>query len=427
MALREKSTSELTNSLHDKNSVLIDVRPIAAYNGWQLKGETRGGHIPGAKTFPLSWLSYDEHPELLRGKGVTPDVPVTVYGYDSDEVERMTAELAKSGFRDVSVYKHFIDEWAADPGNPLDHLPRFHQLVYPGWVHALTSGTPPPLLDNTDVVIGHATYGYREDYEAGHIPGAIHIDTIALEDPQSWNRRTPEELRDALRALGIRHDTTVIMYGRFNHPKNDDPYPGKFAGHIAAMRCALILKYAGVEDVRILNGGLFAWNAEGLPVTTEEGTIHQAGDFGRDIPARPEFIVDMPEARQMLAATDSELVSVRSWEEFVGNVSGYNYVPMAGRIPGAVFGNCGSDAYHMENYRNVDHTMREYHEVRNNWAQNGIVPEKHIAFYCGTGWRASEAFFNAYFMGWPRISIYDGGWMEWSSDKSNPLETGVPS
>ncbi|MEJ2247847.1 MAG: rhodanese-like domain-containing protein, partial [Acidobacteriota bacterium] len=47
-------------------------------------------------------------------------------------------------------------------------------------------------------------------------------------------------------------------------------------------------------------------------------------------------------------------------------------------------------------------------------------------FYCGTGWRASEAFFYAYLMGWERISVYDGGWFEWSLDARNPVETGIP-
>ena len=48
-----------------------------------------------------------------------------------------------------------------------------------------------------------------------------------------------------------------------------------------------------------------------------------------------------------------------------------------------------------------------------------------MAFYCGTGWRASETWFYAHLMGWPRIAVYDGGWHEWSRDPdNNPIETG---
>ncbi|WP_227625940.1 rhodanese-like domain-containing protein [Geofilum rubicundum] len=50
-----------------------------------------------------------------------------------------------------------------------------------------------------------------------------------------------------------------------------------------------------------------------------------------------------------------------------------------------------------------------------------------MAFYCGTGWRGSEAWFNAWLMGWPKVSVYDGGWFEWSADPANSYETGVPA
>ena len=50
----------------------------------------------------------------------------------------------------------------------------------------------------------------------------------------------------------------------------------------------------------------------------------------------------------------------------------------------------------------------------------GIRPDRQTIFYCGTGWRASLAFFYAWLMGWERIAVYDGGWLEWSSDPANP-------
>ncbi|MFP4622653.1 MAG: sulfurtransferase, partial [Gemmatimonadota bacterium] len=110
-----------------------------------------------------------------------------------------------------------------------------------------------------------------------------------------------------------------------------------------------------------------------------------------------------------------------------GEVSGYNYIEKTGRIPGSVFGNCGSDAYHMENYRNLDHTTREFGEIEEIWRDAGVTADKHNAFYCGTGWRGSEAFFNAWLLGWPRVSVFDGGWFEWSGDPANPIETGEPA
>jgi 3-mercaptopyruvate sulfurtransferase SseA len=184
--------------------------------------------------------------------------------------------------------------------------------------------------------------------------------------------------------------------------------------------------YAGVKDVRVLNGGLRSWEDSGYEITTTESRPVHRGAFGATIPVRPELAVDMPEAKVILASNQAELVSVRSWPEYIGEVSGYNYIEKKGRIPGSVFGNCGTDAYHMENYRNLDHTTREYHEIEEIWREVGVVPEKHNAFYCGTGWRGSEAWFNAWLMGWPNVSVFDGGWFEWSNDPRNPTETGIP-
>lgn len=427
MSVRETSMDEvgLVEWVEKGKNFLIDVRPIDAFNGWEMKGEPRGGHIPGAISFPLRWLEYNEWLDVFEEKNISKGSPVVVYGYDEGESNYFGEKLVEVGYNNVRAYNRFF-EWSKDEELPLEKLPRFEKLVYPGWVKTLVEGGTPPLYEGDRYVIGHASYGSREDYEKGHIPEAIHIDTLSLEDPRTWNRRSPEELEKALLGYGITSDTTVILYGRFSYPDNRDPYPGMNAGHLAAMRCAVIMLYAGVKDVRIFNGGLNRWEAEGYSLTTSEGKIREAEDFGVKIPAHPEYIIDTPQAKQLLASEDGELVSVRSWEEYIGILSGYNYISKKGRIPGSIFGNNGSDAYHMENYRNIDNTMRQYTEVAQNWAENHIIPQKHVAFYCGTGWRASEAFLNAYLMAWPRISIYDGGWFEWSSDENNPIETGTP-
>jgi thiosulfate/3-mercaptopyruvate sulfurtransferase len=184
--------------------------------------------------------------------------------------------------------------------------------------------------------------------------------------------------------------------------------------------------YAGVEDVRLVDGAFNAWLAAGYEVDTQEHKPTPAQAFGAEIPARPGYMVDLEEAKELIADPGGVLVSIRSWPEFIGENSGYHYIGPRGRIAGAVWGNCGTDAYHMQNYRNMDNTMRDYHEIEVTWREMGITPDKRVAFYCGTGWRASETFFYAYLMGWPSVAVYDGGWFEWSSDPSNPVESGVP-
>jgi thiosulfate/3-mercaptopyruvate sulfurtransferase len=63
-----------------------------------------------------------------------------------------------------------------------------------------------------------------------------------------------------------------------------------------------------------------------------------------------------------------------------------------------------------------DGTMKPARDIERQWQAAGITRERQVAFYCGTGWRASMAFIYAYAMGWPRISVYDGGWCEWNAE-----------
>ncbi len=423
--MQEISTKELLRQKDDPAVKIVDIRPVDAYNGWKEHHEPRGGHIAGAKSLPFKWSHYIDWIEIVRSKTITPDNTIIVYGYDKKEIEQVAELFKRAGYPHVNVYHHFVDEWAANATYPMEKLKNYRQLVSAPWLHELITTGNAPEINNKKYVICHAHYRNRQDYEEGHIPGAIDLDTNLLESTETWNRRSPEELKTTLEKAGITHDTTVILYGRFSQPDNEEQYPGSSAGHLGALRCAFIMLYAGVTDVRLLNGGWQAWMDNHYETTTKE-TIKQAvTDFGVTIPARPELATDLEEAKEIINAKDKNLVSVRSWREYIGEVSGYNYITKKGRIPGSVFADCGSDAYHMENYRNLDHTTREYHEIEANWKQAGITPDKHNAFYCGTGWRGSEAFFNAWLMGWPRISVYDGGWFEWSNNNC-AFETGTP-
>ena len=419
------STEEVLNIIKEPDFQLIDIRPVEAYNGWKLKGEARGGHIKGARSLPIKWLNYIDWIEIVRAKEIYADNPVVIYGYDKFDTRKVANQFIRAGYDDLRIYDKFLDEWTSNNELPMDKLKRYQYLVSASWLNELISSGSAAEYDNNKFVICHAHYQNKDAYKEGHIPGAIDLDTNLLESSKTWNRRSPRELKTAFEQLGITNDTTVILYGRFLYPDSNDPFPGSSAGHLGAIRCAIIMMYAGVKDVRILNGGLQSWIDKGFETTTKENKKQPVRDFGVLIPSCPDIMVDIQEAKKILKDPNKNLVSVRSWSEFIGEVSGYNYIEKKGRIPGAVFGNCGSDAYHMENYRNLDHTTREHPEIEKMWTDAGITSEKHNVFYCGTGWRGSEAFFNAWLMGWPQISVFDGGWFEWSNE-GNPYETGVP-
>jgi thiosulfate/3-mercaptopyruvate sulfurtransferase len=424
------STAELRRRLADPTLTIVDVRPLAAFNGWRSNGEARGGHIPGAVAFPSAWLDTVDSTELERlldSKEIVPGREVVLYGARPEDVAAFRSWLGDLGYEGVRTYRHWAD-WTADENLPLERLPNYDKLVHTDWLRQLLDGVRPEAAPAGRFLLFHVNFGVPEEYAEDHLPGALYLDTNQLENPEDWNRRTPEELEAALRSLGITNDTTVILYGRDTEGHANEKWPGRRAGQIAATRAALILHYAGVDDIRLLDGGYDAWVQAGNDLETVHREPEPVPTFGVQIPQRPEVIVDIDDAKQILSdQAGAALVSVRTWNEHIGKVSGYNYINPAGRIAGDVWGNCGTDAYHMQHYRNVDNTMRAYPEIAENWAQAGITADKWVAFYCGTGWRASETWFYAYLMGWTRIAVYDGGWFEWSKDPvNNAIETGEP-
>jgi thiosulfate/3-mercaptopyruvate sulfurtransferase len=430
-ASRTISTGELRDLHVAPGVTVVDVRPLAAFNGWRLHGEARGGHIPGSVAFPGDWLRTVEDAELNRlfqEKGIEPGRTIVVYGDGPNDPIGLATRALAQGIEDVRIYDDGWAAWAADQELPVERLPNHDKLVHIDWLRNVLAGRPVDAPPRERHLLFHVNFGVPEEYEESHLPRALYLDTNWLENPADWNRRSPAVLDEALRRLGITTDTTVILYGRDTEGDANEKWPGRRAGQIAATRAALILRYAGVDDVRLLDGGLDWWVRAGNP--TEDAIREPAPveSFGVAVPLRPELIVDIAEAKAILADPHgAALVSVRTWNEHIGKVSGYNYIGPAGRIAGDVWGNCGTDAYHMQHYRNVDNTMRSYPEIAANWRQAGITPDKWVAFYCGTGWRASETWFYAWLQGWPRIAVYDGGWFEWSQDPvNNPIEIGVP-
>jgi thiosulfate/3-mercaptopyruvate sulfurtransferase len=408
------STKELSARLFDPELVVVDVRPTAAYNGWKLQREARGGHIRGAVSFPLSWTEAVTAPDLVplwRSKGITSSNSLVIYGYGPGESATMARILRCLGFRDVFTYDSGLPEWAADSSLPMARLANYEKLVHPQWIDQLISGGNPETYPGRGFVIFEVSPDEVGESNAGHVPGAVHLDTNAIEKGPLWNRVSDQELEKVLLAHGVSCDKTVVVYSKDT---------------AAASRAASILMYAGVTDVRLLDGGFEAWIAAGYHVETEIHKPTPVQAFGRRIPAHPEYIVDSEQVRELLEEDEALLVSVRSWAEYVGEASGYSYTQKKGRIAGAVWGHSGRDPQNMQDYRNLDQTMRSYHEIASVWRDEGITPDRRVIFYCGTGWRASEAFFCAYLMGWRRISVYDGGWLEWSLDESSPIEVGIP-
>ena len=119
------STAELRRRLSDPELTIVDVRPLPAYNGWRLRGEVRGGHIPGARAFPSAWVSSLDDAEverLLVLKEIVPSREVVLYGDAVGGVLALSTRLADLGHGHVRTYEHGWAEWAADDTLPYERF-----------------------------------------------------------------------------------------------------------------------------------------------------------------------------------------------------------------------------------------------------------------------------------------------------------------
>jgi thiosulfate/3-mercaptopyruvate sulfurtransferase len=286
-------------------------------------------------------------------------------------------------------------------------LPRWRHLVSAQWLAKWLAGRPVVAAPAAQWRLFEVHDGPWQPDHAGHVPGACWFDTHVLEQPPLWNKVADAQLLHHLPALGIRHDTTVILTGQHQ---------------CAAARVAHLLMVAGVSDVRLLDGGSAAWQAAGLPLAHAAPVAPMpVGDFGLHLPACPHWLIDTPQVHAVLADPGARLVSIRSRDEYMGITSGYATIAARGDIAGAVWGRAGNsgDMNSMCDYQHADGRMLPAATIQAFWRAQGITPDRHAAFYCGTGWRASLAFFYAWLMGWDDISVYDGGWLEWSGDPAN--------
>lgn len=289
-----------------------------------------------------------------------------------------------------------------------DDFPRWQQLITPTWLERLTAGLAVRAAPAGHWCLLEVDCGAPHAFLQGHIPGAAYLDTCRLEEGPFWNKVADTALLQVLLGLGIRHDTTVILYGR---------------NTTAAARAAHLMLYAGVRDVRLLDGGFHAWSRAGLSCAAGAPQRYPAAaHFDATFPGCPHYLINTHQAKTLLLQSDGALASIRTRDEFTGKTSGYSYIQARGDIPGARWGRAGHgpDMNNMSAFHGPDGRMRPAGEICQFWRDEGLHPDLQTAFYCGTGWRASLAFFYAWLMGWERISVYDGGWFEWNQTGHAP-------
>ncbi|MGO1801717.1 MAG: sulfurtransferase [Microbacteriaceae bacterium] len=240
----------------------------------------------------------------------------------------------------------------------------------------------------------------REEYRAGHIPGAVYVD---LESDLSRPGRPDEgrhplpttaHVQDAARHWGLSTGDVVVAY--------DD------AGGLPASRAWWLLRQGGV-DVRVLDGGWKAWLAADGAVETGDVTP-EPGDVVLGEITGDSLTID--EAAALPAS--GVLLDVRAPARFRGEVEPMD--PIAGHIPGAV--NVPTTEHVRE-----DGTLRDLEDLRARFAEAGIADGVEVGAYCGSGITAAHTALVLIEAGIP-AKIFHGSWSQWSNTPGRPVATG---
>jgi len=273
------------------------------------------------------------------------------------------------------------------------------------------------LVENPDAAkrpIVLDTRGGYKDYFRGHLPTAHHInfDTLRGTDHAVPVQYLPEDItRALLLRAGADKNRTHIIYATGEKLPNDEILSASMVAHV--------LEKAGIEDIRILDGGLPGWQAAGFAPTQEyfgnpTGSLPEKG--------HPEIAATIDD---VLAEKDQPgviLVDARPQNEYLGQDEIWL---RKGHIPGAV-------SFHWARLMAPDntHKFKPFAEVKAELEKAGITPDKKVICYCGTSREGSLVrFYLAHVAGYPNVRLYEGAWKEyvWVKNKSLPAETTAPT
>ncbi|CCW12943.1 MULTISPECIES: sulfurtransferase [Rhodococcus] len=259
-------------------------------------------------------------------------------------------------------------------------------------------GRPPVLLDvrwSLDDPNG------EDRYHEGHIPGAVYVDLeTELADPGSPERgRHPlpdvVRLQDHARRWGIDDGDTVAVY--------DD------TGGLAAARAWWLLRWAGLRDVRLLDGGLSLWTAEGHGLAAGPGEAVKPGSV--TLRGGRMSTVGIDEAAEF--PSRGTLLDARAAARYRGDEEPVD--PRAGHIPGAV------SAPATDNLRE-DGTFRTAEELADRFAT--VCGDGPVAVYCGSGVTATHQI-AALALAGIDAALFPGSWSQWCRDPAREIATGA--
>lgn len=273
-------------------------------------------------------------------------------------------------------------------------------IVEPAWLYERLND-PNIVIADCRFVLGQPDAG-RQGYEAGHIPGAVYADLERdLSGPigPHGGRHPlpePEQMAAAFGRMGIDAAKTVVAYDE--------------QGGAMASRLWWMLRYAGHDNVRVLDRGFGAWKAAGYPTSTEPAQVRET-TF--KLALQPDMLLTVQDVRARLGRAGTKLVDSREPRRYLGLEEPID--PVAGHIPGAV-NRFWKDALDESGRWKPAEGQRERFA---DWDRG-----EEIVVYCGSGVTACPNVLALTEAGFHNVKLYGGSWSDWISYKDNPIATG---
>ena len=237
----------------------------------------------------------------------------------------------------------------------------------------------------------------HQDYAKGHITGSINVWRDQIVDTSysyGGMMATKEQMEQLFGELGISPTDTLILYDA----KAD----------VDAARLWWILKYYGHKHIRLLNGGLKAWQSIGGELEYAQTEVTKTEYYLSDY-LNPEIIASIEDVRLAFEIDSNILLDTRTEEEYSGEIK-KNGAARAGAIESAV----NLDWSTAVDY-DGDHRFRSANELREIYGELGINANSNVITYCHSGVRSAHTLFVLHqLLGYPYIRNYDGSWTEWS-------------